>query len=133
MVNKTNTYEFFGSDPRTKERFIEVHRHTETRKPPGLAGFLLSKEVQQNAVAYTVNSDTRESGAKTYHCESLSVSSMAKNLNKDTVYRAAKPKDKDYTINDGECLMMLVKANGSKLWRFIYRFKGKQNRLDFAS
>ncbi|WP_419866006.1 integrase arm-type DNA-binding domain-containing protein [Methylomonas methanica] len=44
-----------------------------------------------------------------------------------------KPKDKDYTINDGECLMMLVKANGSKLWRFIYRFKGKQNRLDFAS
>ncbi|MBD9362781.1 tyrosine-type recombinase/integrase [Methylomonas fluvii] len=58
---------------------------------------------------------------------------MAKNLNKDTVYRAAKPKDKDYTINDGECLTLLVKANGSKLWRFIYRFKGKQNRLGFGS
>lgn len=58
---------------------------------------------------------------------------MAKNLNKDVVYRAAKPKDKDYTINDGECLTLLVKANGSKLWRFIYRFQGKQNRLGFGS
>jgi hypothetical protein len=58
---------------------------------------------------------------------------MAKNLNKDTVYRAAKPKDKDYTINDGECLALLVKTNGSKLWRFIYRFGGKQNRLGFGS
>lgn len=58
---------------------------------------------------------------------------MAKNLNKDTVYRAAKPKDKDYTINDGECLALLVKTNGSKLWRFIYRFGGKQNRLGFDS
>ena len=58
---------------------------------------------------------------------------MAKNLNKDTVYRAAKPKGKDYTINDGECLALLVKTNGSKLWRFIYRFGGKQNRLGFGS
>lgn len=58
---------------------------------------------------------------------------MAKNLNKDAVYRAAKPKEKDYTINDGECLALLVKANGSKLWRFIYRFGGKQNRLGFGS
>ena len=58
---------------------------------------------------------------------------MARNLNKDTVYKAAKPKDKDYTINDGECLALLVKTNGSKLWRFIYRFGGKQNRLGFGS
>ncbi len=58
---------------------------------------------------------------------------MAKNLNKDRVYRAAKPKDKDYSINDGECLALLVKTNGSKLWRFIYRFGGKQNRLGFGS
>jgi integrase len=58
---------------------------------------------------------------------------MAKNLNKDTVYKAAKPKEKDYTINDGECLSLLVKSNGSKLWRFIYRLNGKQNRLGFGS
>lgn len=56
---------------------------------------------------------------------------MAKNLNKDTVYRSAKPKD--YTINDGQGLTLLVKTNGSKLWRFIYRFDGKQNRLGFDS
>ena len=58
---------------------------------------------------------------------------MAKNLNKDRVYRAAKPKGKDHTINDGECLVLLVKTTGSKLWRFIYRFGGKQNRLGFGS
>lgn len=57
---------------------------------------------------------------------------MALNLNKDTVYRAAKPKDKDYTISDGGGLTLLVKTNGSKLWRFIYRFDGKQNRLGFG-
>ncbi|MBM4208523.1 MAG: DUF4102 domain-containing protein [Gammaproteobacteria bacterium] len=58
---------------------------------------------------------------------------MAKNLNKDAVYKTAKPKEKDYTINDGECLVLLVKATGSKLWRFIYRINGKQNRLSFGS
>jgi hypothetical protein len=26
---------------------------------------------------------------------------MAKNLNRDPVYKAAKPKDKDYSISDG--------------------------------
>jgi integrase len=58
---------------------------------------------------------------------------MAKELNKDAVYRAAKPKEKDYTINDGECLVLLVKSTGAKLWRFIYRFEGKQNRLGFGT
>ena len=37
---------------------------------------------------------------------------MAKNLNKDAVYRAAKPKEKDYTISDGDGLLLLVKASG---------------------
>jgi integrase len=58
---------------------------------------------------------------------------MAVNLNKDTVYRAAKPREKDYTINDGGGLALLVKSNGSKLWRFIYRFNGKQNRLGLGA
>lgn len=39
---------------------------------------------------------------------------MAKELNKDVVYRAAKFKDKDYTINDGGGLVLLVKSTGVK-------------------
>lgn len=58
---------------------------------------------------------------------------MAEKLNTDPVYRKAKPMEKDYTINDGSGLVLLVKANGSKLWRFIYRFDGKQNRLSFGA
>jgi hypothetical protein len=58
---------------------------------------------------------------------------MAKELNKDVVYRAAKSKDKDYTINDGDGLVLLVKSTGVKAWRFIYRFSGKQNRLSFGA
>jgi len=58
---------------------------------------------------------------------------MAEKLNKAAVYRAAKPKDKDYTINDGGGLILLVKSSGVKLWRFIYRFSGKQNRLGFGA
>jgi hypothetical protein len=54
---------------------------------------------------------------------------MAKNLNKDTVYRNAKPKEKDYSIHDGEGLGLLVKTTGVKRWLFVYRFDGKQNRL----
>jgi integrase len=58
---------------------------------------------------------------------------MAININTDVVYRSAKPKDKDYTINDGGGLVLLVKTTGAKLWRFIYRFEGKQNRLGFGA
>ena len=58
---------------------------------------------------------------------------MAKELNKDLVYRAAKSKEKDYTINDGDGLVLLVKSTGVKAWRFIYRFSGKQNRLSFGA
>lgn len=58
---------------------------------------------------------------------------MAEKLNKDTLYRAAKPKDTDYTINDGGGSVLLVKSSGVKTWRFIYRIAGKQNRLGFGS
>ena len=50
---------------------------------------------------------------------------MAKNLNKDTVYRAAKPKEKDYMINDGSGLYLCVGQKGTKSWRFIYTFNKK--------
>jgi len=54
---------------------------------------------------------------------------MAKNINKDVVYKAAKPKEKDHMINDGEGLYLFVGKSGSKLWRFIYTFNRKQKKL----
>ena len=57
---------------------------------------------------------------------------MAINLNKDSVYRSAKPKEKDYRISDGEGLVLLVKKDSTKRWMFYYRFQGKQNTLGFG-
>ncbi|MGR8933529.1 MAG: tyrosine-type recombinase/integrase [Gammaproteobacteria bacterium] len=54
------------------------------------------------------------------------------NLNKEAVYRNAKPKEKDYKIHDGSGLYMLVKTNGVKRWIFIYRVEGRQNMLGFG-
>ncbi len=46
---------------------------------------------------------------------------------------AAKPKPKtnprDYKIYDEKGLYLLVKINGSKYWRFRYRFDGKEKLL----
>lgn len=41
----------------------------------------------------------------------------------------AKPLERDYSLADGRGLRLLVRANGSKLWQFRYRFKGKA-RID---
>ncbi|MGR8930212.1 MAG: Arm DNA-binding domain-containing protein, partial [Gammaproteobacteria bacterium] len=57
---------------------------------------------------------------------------MAVNLNNDTVYRTAKPKEKDYTTSDGGGLFLFVGANGSKLWRFVYTFSGKRKKIAFG-
>lgn len=54
---------------------------------------------------------------------------MADKLNKDAVYKAAKPKEKDYFINDGGGLYLWVKSGGSKLWQFVYTIEGKRKRL----
>ena len=54
---------------------------------------------------------------------------MARNLNKDVIYRSAKSKEKDYRISDGGSLFLLVKTNKTKRWIFYYRFNGKQNTL----
>jgi len=57
---------------------------------------------------------------------------MTINLNKDAVYRAAKPQDKDYKISDGGGLSLRVKADGIKRWMFDYRIDGKRNTLGFG-
>lgn len=58
---------------------------------------------------------------------------MAINLNKDAVYRAAKPKNKDYSISDGGGLSLKVKTDGTKRWLYFYRLRdGKKNNLGFG-
>lgn len=44
----------------------------------------------------------------------------------------AKPRAKPYTLSDGNGLHLVVKPNGSKLWRLRYRFSGKQNMLSLG-
>ena len=57
---------------------------------------------------------------------------MAIHLNKDTVYRSAKPSDKEYFINDGGGLYLVVGKNGTKIWKFIFSFEGKRKKLSFG-
>jgi integrase len=42
-------------------------------------------------------------------------------------------KDKPVKLSDGGGLYLLVQPNGSKLWRFRYRFGGRENMLAFGS
>lgn len=52
----------------------------------------------------------------------------------DTEIRQAKAKDKDYKLMDGQGLFLLVKSNGTKIWRFRYRkqLTGKQSDLSLG-
>ncbi len=43
--------------------------------------------------------------------------------------RNAKPKDKPYKISDSDGLYLFVTEKGGKLWRFKYRFIGKEKLL----
>ncbi|HSX49541.1 MAG TPA: integrase arm-type DNA-binding domain-containing protein [Cellvibrio sp.] len=43
----------------------------------------------------------------------------------DSEIKSAKPEDKTYKLTDGLGLWLDVKPNGSKLWRFKYRFLGE--------
>ncbi|MEX0828236.1 MAG: integrase arm-type DNA-binding domain-containing protein, partial [Haliea sp.] len=46
--------------------------------------------------------------------------------------RKAKPADKPYKLTDGGGLFLLVRPNGSKLWKQKYRFDGKEKSLAFG-
>ena len=39
--------------------------------------------------------------------------------------RGARPNPKPYHLTDGNGLFLAIQPNGSKLWRWKYRFKGK--------
>jgi integrase len=47
----------------------------------------------------------------------------------DAQVSKAKPTEKDYKLSDGSGLHLLVTSSGGKLWRFQYRFDGKQKLL----
>ena len=45
----------------------------------------------------------------------------------------ARPKPKPYKLSDGAGLHLLVEPSGSKLWRFRFRFAGRENMLTFGA
>ncbi|MBF0184361.1 MAG: tyrosine-type recombinase/integrase [Magnetococcales bacterium] len=51
----------------------------------------------------------------------------------DSNIRNAKPTNRAYSKADSGGLFILVTETGSKLWRFAYRFDGKQKRLALGS
>jgi integrase len=58
---------------------------------------------------------------------------MAIEINKDAALRAAKPKEKEYLINDGGNLYLLVLPTGGKVWRFIYSFGDKRKKITLGN
>ncbi|WP_371767196.1 tyrosine-type recombinase/integrase [Massilia sp.] len=51
----------------------------------------------------------------------------------DTAIRNAKPREKTYTLGDGEGMYLEVMPNGQRFWRMAYRQpNGKKNRLTFG-
>jgi integrase len=51
----------------------------------------------------------------------------------DTQVRTAKPKDKTYTLGDGDGMYLEITPTGAKFWRMAYRqANGKPNRLTFG-
>lgn len=52
---------------------------------------------------------------------------------KELEVRYATKRQKDYKLADGEGLYVLVRPNGSKLWRLKYRFGGKEKLLSIGA
>lgn len=50
----------------------------------------------------------------------------------DMQIRRAKPEDKPYTLGDGQGLSLLIEPNGSKSWRFRYRYAGKPKMISLG-
>jgi integrase len=50
----------------------------------------------------------------------------------DTQIKAAKAKDKDYVLSDGDGLQFRVRKNGSKLWNFNYRHPQSKKRINMG-
>jgi hypothetical protein len=57
----------------------------------------------------------------------------SKQLLTDTAIRNAKPTGKPLKIPDSGGLYLLITPGGKKLWRFRYRFEGKDTTLALGS
>lgn len=51
----------------------------------------------------------------------------------DAKIRAAKPREKAYKLTDSHRLYLLVKPNGSKLWKWNYTYDGRQKTMAFGA
>ncbi|KGM56177.1 integrase [Lysobacter daejeonensis GH1-9] len=51
----------------------------------------------------------------------------------DTAIRKAKPTDKPIKLTDGSGLYLLLNPNGSRWWRFDYRYLGKRKTLSMGT
>lgn len=51
----------------------------------------------------------------------------------DTQIRQAKPTDKEYKLADSGGLYLLVKPNGSKLWKLKLRLQGREQKRSASS
>jgi hypothetical protein len=50
----------------------------------------------------------------------------------DFAVRNAKPRESASKLSDGGGLFLLIRPNGSKLWRLKYRFTGKEKQLSYG-
>jgi integrase len=58
---------------------------------------------------------------------------MPKELLQDVTVKSAKPKEKDYRLNDGDGLYLIVKPTKAKWWRFDYTIDGKRKTLSLGT
>lgn len=54
------------------------------------------------------------------------------NLLGDLTIKAAKPRDKEYSLRDGKCLFLLVHPNGSKYFQFRPKLHGKLKNIQLG-
>jgi len=50
----------------------------------------------------------------------------------DVKLRSSKPTERTYTLADGKGLVFLVQPNGSRMWRYRYRFQGVAKMISFG-
>lgn len=50
----------------------------------------------------------------------------------DSIIKNAKTTDKMQKLADGNGLVLYIMPNGSKLWRYRYRYSGKENTLSMG-
>jgi hypothetical protein len=51
----------------------------------------------------------------------------------DIALRHARPRERVYRLNDGRGLVLLIQLNGSRWWRFRYRWQGVEQMLSMGT